>query len=62
MYFKPLFHLDLMIIFTMKEIAKMPNFDVFSHLDIKKRNKRSHGKAKMGILNENIKLSYLFLI
>ena len=36
----------------------MPDFDAFSLLDIKKRNKRS----QMAILNENIKLFYLFLI
>ena len=29
-------------------ISKMPDFDVFSLLDIKKRNKRSHGKRKNG--------------
>ena len=39
----------------------MPDFDVISLLDIKKRNKRMVS-AKMVILNENIKLSYLFLI
>ena len=43
--YKPLFHLDLMIIFT---ISKMPDFDPFSLLDIKKRNKRSNGKRKNG--------------
>ena len=40
----------------------MPDFDSFSLLDIKKRNKRSHGKHKNGILNEKIKLFYLFSI
>ena len=29
-------------------ISKMPDFDAFSLLDIKKRNKRSHGKHKNG--------------
>ena len=29
-------------------ISKMPDFDVFSLLDIKKRNRRSHGKRKNG--------------
>ena len=29
-------------------ISKMPDFDAFSLLDIKKRNKRSHGKPKNG--------------
>ena len=29
-------------------ISKMPDFDAFSLLDIKKRNKRSHGKRKNG--------------
>ena len=29
-------------------ISKMPEFDAFSLLDIKKRNKRSHGKRKNG--------------
>ena len=43
-------------------ISKMPDFDAFSLLDIKKRNKWSHGKRKNGNLNENIKLFYLFLI
>ena len=32
-------------------ISKMPDFDAFSLLDIKKRNKRSHGKR----LNGNFK-------
>ena len=40
----------------------MPDFDTFSLLDIKKRNKRSHGKRKNGNLNVNIKLFYLFWI
>ena len=42
-------------------ISKMPDFDAFSLLDIKKRNKRSHGKRKMAILNENINLTVLSL-
>ena len=29
-------------------ISKMPDFDLFSLLDIKKRKKRSHGKRKNG--------------
>ena len=29
-------------------ISKMPDFDAFFLLDIKKRNKRSHGKRKNG--------------
>ena len=29
-------------------ISKMPDFDVFSLLDIKKRKRRSHGKRKNG--------------
>ena len=29
-------------------VSKMPDFDAFSLLDIKKRNKRSHGKRKNG--------------
>ena len=29
-------------------ISKMPDFDVFSLLDMKKRNRRSHGKRKNG--------------
>ena len=43
--YKPLFHLDLMIIFTMKEIFLKCRISL---LDIKKRNKRSHGKCKNG--------------
>ena len=39
--YKPLFHLDLMIIFTMKEIFLKCRIS-------KKRNKRSHGKCKNG--------------
>ena len=38
----------------------MPDFDAFSLLDIKKRNKRSHGKRKNGNFKQNIKLFYLF--
>ena len=29
-------------------IAKMPDFDVFSHLEIRKRKRRSHGKRQKG--------------
>ena len=43
-------------------ISKMLDFDAFSLSDIKERNKQSHGKRKMTILNENIKLYFLFLI
>ena len=48
--YKPFFHLDLMIIFTMKEIFLkcLILMFFFSLLDIKKRNKRSHGKCKNG--------------
>ena len=50
--YKPLFHLDLMIIFTMKEIFLKCRISIFfSLLDIKNRNKRSHGKRK----NDNFK-------
>ena len=31
-----------------ENISKMPDFDAFSLLDIKKRNKRSHAKRKNG--------------
>ena len=40
----------------------MPVFDAFSLLDIKKRNKRSHGKRKNGNFERKYKLFYLFLI
>ena len=57
--YKPLFHLDLMIIFTMKEIFLKCRismlFDAFSLLDIKKHNKRSHGKHKNGNLKRKHK-------
>ena len=43
-------------------ISKMPDFDVFSLLDIKKVINDPMVSAKMVILNENIKRSYLFLI
>ena len=47
--YKPLFHLDLMDnIYHEGNISKMRDFDAFSLLDIKKRNKRSHGKCKNG--------------
>ena len=44
-------------------ISKMPDFDVFSLLDIKKRNKRSHGKRKNGNFNRKHKtvLSLFYL-
>ena len=32
----------------------MPDFDAFSLLDIKKRNKRSHGKRKNGNFNKTL--------
>ena len=41
-------------------ISEMVDFDAFSLLDIKKRNKRSHGKRKMAILNENKTVLSLF--
>ena len=45
--YKPLFHLDLMIIFTMKEIFLKCRISMFFPLlDIKKRNKWFHGKRK----------------
>ena len=54
--YKPLFHLDLMIIFTMKEIFLKCRISMFfSLLDIKKRNKRSHGKRKNGNFNRKHK-------
>ena len=36
-------------------ISKLPDFDVFSPLDIRKRNKPSHGKRKNGILKRKNK-------
>ena len=38
-------------------ISKMPDFDAFSLLDIKKRNKRSHGKRKNGNFKHKTVLS-----
>ena len=38
-------------------ISEMPDFDVFSLSEIKKRKKRFMVSTKMGVLNENIKLS-----
>ena len=35
-------------IYQMGNISKMPNFDVFSHLEIRKRKRRSHGKRQKG--------------
>ena len=47
--YKPLFHLDLMIIFTMKEIVLKCRISMFFPLlDMKKSYKRSHGKRKNG--------------
>ena len=38
-------------------ISRLPDFDVFSLLDILKRNKRSHGKRKqMEIQNAKINM------
>ena len=47
-----------MIIFTMRvsNISRLPDFDVFSLLDIRKHNKRSHGKRKNGNLKRKNKL------
>ena len=42
-------------------ISKMPDFDAFFLLDIKNVINDPMVSAKMAILNENIKLSYLFL-
>ena len=36
-------------IYHQGNISKMPDFDVFSLLDIRRRNRRSHGKRKNGI-------------
>ena len=57
--YKPLFLLDLMIIFTMNEnISKTPDFDILSLLDIKKDVRNDPMVSiKVGILNENITLS-----
>ena len=41
---------------------KMPDFDAFYLLDIKNVINDPMVRAKMAILNENIKLFYLFLI
>ena len=47
--YKPLFPLGFNdIIYHEENISKMPDFDAFFLLDIKKRNKRSHGKRKNG--------------
>ena len=46
-------------------ISKMPDYDAFSLLNIKKKKNEINDpmvSAKMAILNENIKLFYLFLI
>ena len=48
-FYKPLFPLGFNDnIYHEGNISKMPDFDVFSLLDIKKSNKRSHGKRKNG--------------
>ena len=49
-------------IYRIGNISKMSDFDAFSLLDIKKTLNDPMVCAKMGILNENVKLSYLFLI
>ena len=43
-------------------ISKMPDFDAFFLLDVKNVINDPMVSAKMAILNENIKLFYLFLI
>ena len=44
-----------MIIYTMKAtFSKMPDFDVFSVLECKKRKSRSHGKRKNGNIKRKI--------
>ena len=59
--YKSLFHLDLMIIFTMKrKYFKMPDFDALSLLDIKSVIHDPMVSAKMGNLSENTKLSSHF--
>ena len=63
--YKPLFQLDLIIIFTVKEIFLKCRISMFFSplLDIKKNViKDPMVSAKMVILNEDIKMSYLFLI
>ena len=35
-------------------ISKMPDFDVFSALECKKRKSRSHGKRKIGNIKRKI--------
>ena len=42
-------------IYHQKDIAKMPDFDVFSLLDIRRRNRRSRGKCKNGYLKRKHK-------
>ena len=49
-------------IYHERNISKVPNFDAFSLLDIKNVINNPMVSAKMAILNENIKLFYLFLI
>ena len=42
-------------IYHEENISKMPDFDVFSLLDIRKRNRKSHGKRKKGNLKRKHK-------
>ena len=61
--YKPLFPLGFNDnIYHEGNISKMPDFDAFSLLDIKNVINEPIVSAKMAILNENIKLFYLFLI
>ena len=61
--YKPLFHLDLMIIFTMEEIfLKCRISMLFPFQILKNVTNDPMVSAKMAILNGNIKLFYLFLI
>ena len=43
-----------MIIYHEGNISKMPDFDVFSVLECKKRKSRSHGKRKNGNIKRKI--------
>ena len=43
------------IIYHEGNISRLPDFDVFSLLDIRKRNNRSHGKRKNGNLKHKNK-------
>ena len=61
--YKPLVHLDLMIIFTMKEIFLKYRISMFlSLLGIKTVRNDPMVNANIGTLNENIKLFELFSI